>query len=87
VLPIKECLIYAFLLTKIIKISNKQEVDNISPEELRTLYNAYLEHGKQVYVAKVTGIQGSILSKFRTGKFETLYPHLAEKLEKFLLEN
>lgn len=62
-------------------------MDNISPEELRTLYNAYLEHGKQVYVAKVTGIQGSILSKFKTGKFETLYPHLAEKLEKFLLEN
>lgn len=60
---------------------------NISPQELRTLYNAYLEHGKQIYVAKVTGIQGSILSKFRTGKFETLYPHLAEKLEKFLLEN
>ena len=59
----------------------------ISQEELRTLYKAYLEHGKQIYVAKVTGIQGSILSKFKTGKFETLYPHLAEKLEKFLLEN
>ena len=73
-------------MSKIVTISNKQEVDNISAEELRALYNAYLEHGKQVYVAKVTGIQGSILSKFKTGKFETLYPHLAEKLEKFLLE-
>ena len=59
----------------------------ISQEELRELYNDYLEKGKQMYVAQVTGIDGSILSKFRTGKFETLYPHLAEKLEKFLLEN
>jgi len=59
----------------------------ISQEELRELYNDYLEKGKQIYVAKVTGIDGGILSKFRTGKFETLYPHLAEKLEKFLLEN
>lgn len=70
-----------------LKYQNRQEVAEISQEELRSLYNAYLEHGKQVYVAKVTGIQGSILSKFKTGKFETLYPHLAEKLEKFLLEN
>lgn len=70
-----------------LKYQNRQEVAEISQEELRALYNAYLEHGKQVYVAKVTGIQGSILSKFKTGKFETLYPHLAEKLEKFLLEN
>lgn len=60
---------------------------NISQEELRELYNEYLEKGKQMYVAKVTGIDGSILSKFRTGKFNSLYPHLAEKLEKFLLEN
>lgn len=59
----------------------------ISQEELRELYNDYLEKGKQMYVAKVTGIDGSILSKFRTGKFNSLYPHLAEKLEKFLLEN
>lgn len=60
---------------------------NISQEELRELYNDYLEKGKQMYVAKVTGIDGSILSKFRTGKFNSLYPHLAQKLEKFLLEN
>lgn len=59
----------------------------ISQEELRELYNDYLEKGKQMYVAKVTGIDGSILSKFRTGKFNSLYPHLAEKLEKFLIEN
>lgn len=60
---------------------------DISQEELRELYNDYLEKGKQMYVAKATGIDGSILSKFRTGKFNSLYPHLAEKLEKFLLEN
>ena len=39
--------------------------------------------GKQMYVAKVTGIDGSILSKFKTGKFD-LYPHLFEKLEAYL---
>ncbi len=50
------------------------------------MYNEYLEKGKQMYVAKVTGIDGSILSKFKTGKFD-LYPHLFEKLEAYLLEN
>jgi hypothetical protein len=58
-------------------------VINISQQELRELYNEYLEKGKQMYVAKVTGIDGSILSKFKTGKFD-LYPHLFEKLEAYL---
>lgn len=50
------------------------------------MYNEYLEKGKQMYVAKVTGIDRSILSKFKTGKFD-LYPHLFEKLEAYLLAN
>lgn len=39
-----------------------------------------------MYVAKVTGIDGSILSKFKTGKFD-LYPHLFKRLEEYLLAN
>ena len=39
-----------------------------------------------MYVAKVTGIDGSILSKFKTGKFD-LYPHLFVKLQDYLLNN
>ena len=59
---------------------------NISQQEIRELYNEYLEKGKQMYVAKVTGIDGSILSKFKTGKFD-LYPYLFEKLGAYLINN
>ncbi len=59
----------------------------INQEELRERYRKYLERGKQIYVAKVTGINVAILSKFKTGKFKELYPHIAEKLDQFLSEN
>ena len=58
----------------------------ISQEELRTLYNERLVREKQTYISKATGIDGSILSKFRLGKID-LYPHLFAKLEAYLLEN
>ena len=61
-------------------------VIKITQEELRTLYNERLIREKQTYISKVTGIDGSILSKFRLGKID-LYPHLFAKLEKYLTTN
>ena len=58
----------------------------MTQQELRNLYNQRLIKEKQTYIAKVTGINGSILSKFKTGKFD-LYPHLFEKLEAYLINN
>lgn len=58
----------------------------MTQQELRNLYNKRLIREKQTYIAKVTGINGSILSKFKTGKFD-LYPHLFEKLEAYLINN
>lgn len=52
--------------------------------ELRELYCKRLEREKQIYVAKVTGINGAILSQFKRGKID-LYPHLFSKLESYLM--
>lgn len=55
----------------------------MTQEELRELYNDRLEKEKQTYISKVTGIDGSILSKFKTGKIN-LYSGLFSKLENYL---
>lgn len=64
----------------------KKEVIDISQEELRALYNERLVREKQKYISQVTGIDSSILSKFKKSKID-LYPHLFEKLEAYLLNN
>ncbi|MCC8051537.1 MAG: hypothetical protein LIP10_12940 [Clostridiales bacterium] len=51
--------------------------------ELRQAYNERLKREKQCYIAEVTGISTSVLSKFRRNKFD-LYPYLADKLEAYL---
>lgn len=56
----------------------------MSNDELRILYCKRTEREKQRYIAKVTGIDASILSKFKLGKID-LYPHLLEKLESYLV--
>lgn len=54
--------------------------------ELRTLYKERVKREKQCYIAQITGIHPGILSQFKSGKFD-LYPHLFEKLEKYLTQN
>lgn len=63
----------------------EREVIIISQQELRELYNKRLVREKQTYISKVTGIDNSILSKFKLGKID-LYPYLFSKLEAYLLE-
>lgn len=58
----------------------------MTQEELRELYKNRLEREKQTYISKAVGIDGSLLSKFKTGKID-LYPHLFKKLESYLLNN
>ncbi|MCD8397939.1 MAG: hypothetical protein LUD12_12305 [Lachnospiraceae bacterium] len=58
----------------------------MTPDELRDAYTARLKREKQKYIAEATGISTSTLSKFRNRKFD-LYPHLAEKLEDYLLNS
>ena len=58
----------------------------ISQEELRELYNNRLIREKQKYISQVTGIDSSILSKFKSAKID-LYPHLFGKLEEYLLNS
>lgn len=45
----------------------------MTQEELREIYKQRLEKEKQSYISKVLKIDPSILSKFKTGKFD-LYP-------------
>lgn len=59
----------------------------MTQEELRILYKERLKREKQIYIAKTVGIDYSILSKFKNGKIEGLYPHLFEKLESYLTNN
>jgi hypothetical protein len=61
-------------------------VIHISQEELRALYKERLIREKQKYISQVTGIDSSILSKFKLSKID-LYPYLFEKLEAYLLNN
>lgn len=58
----------------------------MTQEELREAYKQRLQREKQSYISKVLGIDPSILSKFKNGKFD-LYPHLFVKLEAYLLNN
>lgn len=58
----------------------------MTSEELRNAYNIRLKREKQKYISEATGISTSTLSKFRNGQFD-LYPHLAEKLENYLLSS
>ena len=47
----------------------------MTQKELRELYNERLKREKQTYISKVTGIDGAILSKFKTNKIN-LYKNL-----------
>lgn len=58
----------------------------MTQEELREAYKQRLIKEKQSYISNVVKIDGSILSKFKTGKID-LYPHLFERLETYLLNN
>lgn len=49
------------------------------------MYKERLKREKQCYIAEVTGIDRSVLSKFKNGKIN-LYPYLFEKLEAYLLK-
>ncbi len=53
-------------------------------KELRELYCERLKREKQCYIAKRTGINVSVLSKFKNGHID-LYPHLYDKLEAYLV--
>ena len=68
-----------FYLSMNMEISKRK--GKMTQEELREI-----EKEKQSYISKVLKIDSSILSKFKTGKFD-LYPHLFEKLEAYLLSN
>ena len=58
----------------------------LEQKELRELYRERLKREKQQYIAEVTGMNGSVLSKFKNNKFD-LYPYLSEKLEAYLMNN
>ena len=58
----------------------------MTQEELREIYKQRLVREKQSYISKVVKIDPSILSKFKSGKFD-LYPDLFNRLEAYLLNN
>lgn len=58
----------------------------MSNEELRAMYKERLKREKQGYIAEATGIDRSILSRFKNNKID-LYPYLAVKLESYLLNS
>ncbi len=58
----------------------------MTQEELREIYKQRLVREKQSYISKVVKIDSSILSKFKSGKFD-LYPDLFNRLEAYLLNN
>lgn len=55
----------------------------VTQEELRNLYKERLKREKQTYISEMINISLSILSKFKTGKFD-LYPNLFERLKDYL---
>lgn len=57
----------------------------MTQEELRSLYKERLKKEKQIYIAEMTGISTSVLSKFKTEKID-LYPHLYQRLEAYLTQ-
>ena len=58
----------------------------MTDEELRTMLKERLEREKATYICKVTGINKDVLSAFKNGKIENLYPHLFSKLQAYLLD-
>lgn len=58
----------------------------MTQEELREIYKQRLVREKQSYISKVVKIDPSILSKFKSGKFD-LYPDLFNRLEAYLLNS
>ncbi len=58
----------------------------MTQDELRVIYNAHIAEGTQTYIASVTGINPSVLSRFRNGKID-LYPDLFQKLRDFFENN
>lgn len=58
----------------------------MTQEELREIYKERLKREKQSYISKIVKIDPSILSKFKTGKFN-LYPDLFNRLQAYLLNN
>lgn len=58
----------------------------MTQEELRKTYCDRVKREKQCYIAQLTGIDPAVLSRFKTGKID-LYPHLFEKLEKYLTQS
>lgn len=58
----------------------------MTQEEVRELYRKRTEREKQCYISKVTNINSSILSMFKSGRLN-LYPDQLNKLEKYLTEN
>lgn len=75
------CVFRFFLSIKIAK-----EGHNLTQEELRNLLRERTEKEKQVYIAKVTGIDKDVLSRFKLGKID-LYPALFKKLEAYLINS
>lgn len=58
----------------------------MTQDELREIYNAHIAEGTQTYIASATGINPSVLSRFRNGKID-LYPDLFQKLSDFFENN
>lgn len=54
----------------------------MTQEELREKLIERTEKGTQLYIAEHSGINKSVLSRFKTGQID-LYPHLFEKLCNF----
>ena len=59
----------------------------MTQEEAREALKARLIREKQCYIAKATGIDKDVLSKFKLGKIENLYPQYFQALEAYLLSN
>ena len=55
----------------------------VTQEELRNVYKERLKREKQTYISEMLNIDPSILSKFKTGKFD-LHPNLFERLKDYL---
>lgn len=75
-----------FFIKNDLDIKYMKEGEKLTQAELRELYQKRLESGKQCYIAKQTGINPAILSRFKTGKID-LYEHLFVKLESYLLND
>lgn len=61
-------------------------MNNLTQEELRTMYIKRLRREKQCWISSVTGINKDVLTKFKQNKID-LYPYLFEKLEAYLTDN